>query len=90
MTAGESSSIVAADAPGVSTSKVHKSGSGFSPARLINGSPGRSKNSSSLGMALKDEISKGNYDDKDQENPYLPPVVGDVIPGAHFSTVFGI
>ena len=45
------------DVPGVSTAKVHKSGSGFSPGRLVNGSPGRSKTSSSCGMALKGAMS---------------------------------
>ena len=34
---------VATDASGVSTSKVHKSGSGFLPGRFIKGKPGRSK-----------------------------------------------
>ena len=49
--------VVAADASGVSISKVHKSGSGFSPTRFTNGMPGRSKISSSLGMALKGAMS---------------------------------
>ena len=45
------------DVPGVSTAKAHKPGSGFSPGRFVNGSPGRSKTSSSCGMALKGAMS---------------------------------
>ena len=55
MTDGESP--VATDGPGVSTSKVHKSGSGFSPGRFTKGKPGRSSTSSSFFMALNAAMS---------------------------------
>ena len=55
MTGGESP--VATDVPGVSTSKVHKSGSGFFPGRLTKGKPGRSKIFFSFGMPLNWPIS---------------------------------
>ena len=47
----------ATDASGVSTSKVHKSGSGFLPGRFTKGKPGRSKTFFSCGMPLNLPIS---------------------------------
>ena len=56
MTGGECSSVEA-DGLGVSTSKDHKSGSGFSPGRLTRGRPGSSNTSASSGIVLKGETS---------------------------------
>ena len=57
MTEGETVVIAALDASGVSISKVHRSGSGFSPRRFDKGKPGRSKISASPGVALKGAMS---------------------------------
>ncbi len=50
-------SVAKTDATGVSTSKVHKSSSVFSPGRCTKGKPGRRKTSSSPVIALKGDMS---------------------------------
>ena len=57
MRGAEPPSALATDSPGVSTSNVHKSGSGFLPGKFTNGKPGSSNTSASPGMALNGAMS---------------------------------